>query len=59
MANIELRQEMKANFIPQWKVAEVLGVSEMTLIRWLRKELTEDKRIKVQQAIESLKAKKA
>lgn len=59
MANIEIRQKMKANFIPQWKIADFLGISEMTLMRWLRKELTEDKRIKVEQAINALKGNEA
>ncbi len=55
MANFELKQAMKAAFVPQWKVADYLGVSEMTLIRWLRKEVSAEKRDKIMQAVEHLK----
>ena len=32
----DLRSYMKMKRIPTWKVAEVIGVSEMTIYRWLR-----------------------
>ena len=53
--NSDIKQTMKTNFVPQWKVADRLGISEMTLIRWLRKELPEGKRLQIMQAIEQLK----
>ena len=33
----ELRNKMKVSGIPFWKYAEKIGISEMTLYRWLRK----------------------
>lgn len=35
----------------QWELADLLGVSEFTLTRWLRKELTEDKKEQLLKAI--------
>ena len=32
----DLRLLMRMKRIPTWKVAEVIGVSEMTIYRWLR-----------------------
>ncbi len=32
----DLRLYMRMKRIPTWKVAEVIGVSEMTIYRWLR-----------------------
>lgn len=55
MANLKLKQAMRANSIPQWKVADFLGISEMTLIRWLRKEVSAEKYDKIMQAVEHLK----
>ena len=57
--NSDIKQTMKTNFVPQWKVADRLGISEMTLIRWLRKEVPEEKRLQIMQAIEQLKNEKS
>ena len=38
-ANLLLRNFLKQNNIPLWKVADGLGVSEWTLGRWLRHEV--------------------
>lgn len=44
MKNQEIRMELKARNIPQWKLGELLGVSENTIYRKLRNELSiEDK----------------
>ena len=46
MANLDVRFAAKAASVPFWKIGEVLGVSEVTIIRRLRKELSpEQKRI--------------
>ena len=39
MANQEIRMELKECHIPQWKLGDLLGVSENTVNRKLRKEL--------------------
>lgn len=31
-----LKLAIRMNNIPKWKIAEVVGVSEMTIYRWLR-----------------------
>lgn len=39
MANERIRQAAKAANVPQWKIAELLGVSEATMTRMLRRQL--------------------
>lgn len=43
-ANREVRKALQNKGMKQWELADLLGVSEFTLTRWLRKELTEDKK---------------
>ncbi len=42
MNNIEIKAELKASKIPYWKIADKLGVHENTIIRRMRKELSEE-----------------
>lgn len=44
MQNKEIRELAKKNGIPLWKIAYKAGISEGTIIRWLRFELSEEKR---------------
>lgn len=44
MKNQELRLEFRVNDVRQWEVADAIGISEMTLVKWLRKELPEEKK---------------
>ena len=44
MANQEIRTELKEWHIPQWKLGDLLGVSENTVNRKLRKELSTDEK---------------
>lgn len=55
MQNIEIKRAARGAMIPMWRIAERIGVSEMTLIRWLRVELTDEKRQCITDAIEQLK----
>lgn len=41
--------------IPYWMIAEKLGFSENTLIRWFRSELNEHQQAKIQAAIDAVK----
>ena len=50
-ANEELREELKKNRIPFWKLGEALGVSEQTVVRWFRTPLSAEKKLKVTVAI--------
>lgn len=52
--NIDLRNKMKEKKVFQYEVAEKLGVTEVTLIRWLRKELSDSERNRVIKAIETV-----
>ena len=54
MANEEIRNMSKQYNVPQWKIADKLGVCEQTYLRWLRHELPEDKRKAVIDAINEI-----
>ncbi len=51
MRNRELRDEMRIANVRQWEVAEAIGVSEMTMVKWLRKELDDSKKALVREGI--------
>ena len=44
MANLDLRFKAKAARVPFWKIAEKLGVTEVTITRRLRKELSPEQK---------------
>ena len=52
--NQEIRQRIKMAGLKQWQVAKSCGISEWTLIRWLRDELTEEQYKAIISAIEVL-----
>ena len=56
MSNQDLRNEMRIANVRQWEVADAIGVSEMTMVKWLRKELDEEKKARVRQGIETAAA---
>lgn len=41
--NLEFRRLCRKQGIPLWRIAQKANVSEQTLIRWLREELTDDR----------------
>lgn len=55
MHNIEIRQAIKAARLMQYEVAAAVGVSESTLCKWFRRELTDEQRERVLAAIDALK----
>ena len=55
--NQEIRTAIKAAGLRQWQVAKACGVVESTFIRWMRDELTDERRKAIFEAIEALKAK--
>ena len=55
MKNKDLKDAFRVAGIRQWEVAEAMGVSEMTLVKWMRVELTEYKRQRILAALEQLK----
>ena len=52
--NEDIKKMARGNLIPLWKIALQIGVSEMTLIRWLRTELPDKRRKQIVAAIERL-----
>ena len=51
MHNKDLRYEFRIANVRQWEVAEAIGISEMTFVKWLRRELPEEKKKLVWEAI--------
>ena len=52
--NKDVRQEMKKHGVHQWQVAEYLGISEATMCRKMRFELSNDFRESVMAAIRDI-----
>ncbi len=55
MKNKEIRNAMKQKGITQWQLGEMLGVSENTVNRKLRKELPPDEKKKILDIIANVK----
>ena len=51
MCNRDLRDEMRIANVRQWEVAEAIGISEMTMVKWLRRELDDSKKALVREGI--------
>lgn len=51
MCNKDLRDEMRIANVRQWEVAEAIGVSEMTMVKWLRMELDDNKKALIREGI--------
>ena len=58
MANKIIRDELKAMGVRHWELAAALGVSEQTLVRWLRFELSEDRQLDMLMKIEEIAKRK-
>lgn len=50
--NRDIQEKIKAAGLYQYEVAKLCGVSETTMVRWLRDELPDDKREMILAAIE-------
>lgn len=61
MANKDIRDKMLINRLPQWTVAEKIGISEPTIYRWLRVDMdnTDEHYLKIDNAINELIESKA
>lgn len=53
-ANKDVRQRAKEAGVFQYQIAEALGMSEYTIIRKLRKELSQDEKARIFQIIDRL-----
>lgn len=56
IANNEIREQARTAGVKHWQIANAMGVSEQTLVRWLRTSLDESKRQRITAAIEQLTA---
>ncbi len=53
---MNIKQVIEINKIKQWQIAEIIGISEFTLSRWLRRpeKIPEEQRDKINEAISKL-----
>lgn len=58
MCNMDVRSAAKEKGVFLYQIADKLGVSEPTMIRWLRYELPTEKKTKIMQIISELAAEK-
>ena len=56
MCNAIVREQIRSAKVFHWQVAEALGVSESKFCRMLRREMPDDQRREVLEAIEAAKA---
>ena len=47
MANLDIRSAIKQANLKHWEVADLLNISETTLVRKLRKELSNEEKRKI------------
>lgn len=52
--NDDVRKAIRISGFRHWQVAAQLGICENTLVRWLRDELSEERRNAIYRAIDSL-----
>ncbi len=54
MENLEIRQMMKRYRVYNYEVAAAMGIAETTFCRKLRTELSDEEKLKIFEAIQSL-----
>lgn len=54
--NMDIRFEARAAGVALWKIAKQLNVSENTLIRWLRDDITADLKSQIREIIKKQSA---
>lgn len=59
MKNLDVRQAIQKAGLKHWQVAEAAGISQYTLCVWLRSDLSNERRLRVMQAIERLKTEES
>ncbi|MGO3610287.1 MAG: hypothetical protein ACTIOL_11155 [Enterococcus sp.] len=53
-ANLEIRNTIESNRILYWEVADRVGIAQSNLSVWLRTEMREDRKQRVEKAINEL-----
>ncbi len=51
VANSNIRNSLKKHNLKHWKLAQLLGISESTLVRKLRNELSKDEKEQILEVI--------
>ena len=54
MKNVDIRNKLKKSHIFQYELAEAMGMSEMTLLKKLRKEFSPEEKQKIYNIIDEL-----
>ncbi len=54
MYNLDVRLKIKQNRLCHYEVAREMGVSEFTFCKWLREEMSEDKKKLVLSAVDRI-----
>ena len=54
VANVIIRRQARALGVPLWQIAKHLGISEATMTRRLRSELSENEKAEILEIISSL-----
>ncbi|MGI8170390.1 hypothetical protein ACR0Q6_11910 [Enterococcus lactis] len=57
-ANEKIRERIEANRFLYWEVAEKVGIAQSNLSVWLRTEMREDRKQRVEKAIDELLAER-
>ena len=52
--NTEIREEARRWRVPLWEIAQQLGVSESTMTRWMRTELSTERVSQIRAAIKAV-----
>lgn len=53
--NQEIKKFIRDSGVKQWQIAEYLGITEYSLSRWFRHELSKDTKKAIMEAVEQLK----
>lgn len=54
LANLDIREEIKNAGVCNWHIANRMGVNDSTFSRWLRTEMSEERKTKIRQIIAEL-----
>ena len=56
--NADIRNKLKATGAKQWELAQEIGISQSTLVVWLRVELTDERLDRVTEALKRIEARR-
>lgn len=58
MSNAELRQEATNKGVKLWEIANEIGIADTTFSKWMRKELSADRKKVVHEAIHAISVRR-